>query len=160
MDTTVTTLPKTPGELVKAVFSFIGKSILILFGIIMIVSVIVDIFEQSMSFLEISTLEMFFFVVLFFLVKNYIRTASEYGLTWRRTVYLPLRNLGWLGILSMLFIFILISQDSHIFIFKYENLLQLINYIGVAICFYLATPSDDKHKESNTDVEAPVEENT
>jgi len=154
---TETTQPRTPGQIVKAVFSFIGKSILILFGILEIVGIIWGAFEQSLSFLEISTLEMLFFVIFFFLVKQYVVAIEEYKLPWRSALYRPLRNLGWFGLISTLpFFFILIQQENFNFFFKYEKALQFTDYIGVAICIYLAIPKGDKNKALGTDKNAPV----
>ena len=43
------TLPETPGAIVKTIFSFIGKSMLILFGILEVVGVVWGAFEQSIG---------------------------------------------------------------------------------------------------------------
>jgi len=162
MDTSAnTTLPKNPREIIKTVFSFIGKSILILFGALEVVSLIWGMFEQSISFLEISTMEMFFFVVFFFLVKRHVDAIGKCKMPWKQALYRPLRNLGWFGALTtMLIIFILIQQESLNFFFKYEKLLQLIDYIGVAIFLYLAAPMETTNNELDADKDAAVEVNT
>jgi len=151
-----TTLPKSPGGIVKTVFSFIGKSILVLFAVLMIVVVVLMAFEESISFLEISTMEMLFVVVFFFLVKRYIDNVGQSKLSWRKRLYLPLRNIGWFSILTIIpLVFILIKQES--LIFKYENLIQIFTYIGVAICIYMAASKDNVVSESESGMDAPVE---
>ncbi|MCK4794538.1 MAG: hypothetical protein KAV87_62995 [Desulfobacteraceae bacterium] len=158
---TAATLPRTPGEIVKAVFSFIGKSMLVLFGVLEIIGVIWDTFEQSISFLEISTLEMFFFVIFFFLVKRYVDAIGECKMPWRKALYRPLRNLGWFGLISTLpILFILIQQENFNFFFEYEKLLQLIDYTGVAICLYLAAPTENINNELENENDTPVGVNT
>ena len=153
-----TTLPKSPGGIVKTVFSFIGKSILVLFAVLEIVGLVWGAFEESISFLEISTLEMLFVVVFFFLVKRYIVTVGQSKLSWRKRLYPPLRNIGWFSIFTTIpLVFILIQQESFNFIFKYENLMQIFTSIGVAICIYMATPKDNVVSESESGMDAPVE---
>lgn len=157
-ETTDTNLPKTSGEIVKTAFSFIGKSILILFGLLEIVSVVWEAFEESISFLEISTMELIFFVVFFFLVKRYVESVGQSKLSWWKRLYPPLRNIGWFSILTTIpLIFILIQQESFNFIFKYEKLLQIFTYIGVAVCIYMATPKEKQGTESENDMDTPVE---
>ena len=117
--------------------------------------------KESISVLEISTLEMSFFVVFFFLIRRHINAAAEYKMPWRKAVYLPLRNLGLFFLLSLVpIIFIWIQQESFNFTFKYEKVMQLIGYIGVAICIYLAAPVDDKNKALSNNVDAPTKANT
>lgn len=157
-NTTYTPLTTKFRKIIKAMFSFIGKFILILFGVLEIINIIWEAFEQSMSFLEISTLEMFFFVVLFFLVRRYINAASEYKMPRIQALYLPLRNLGWLCLLySVPIDFISTQQESVNFISRYENILQFIEYIGVAICTYLAAPVKSKNKGLNNGEDVPAE---
>ncbi|AKH21150.1 hypothetical protein [Sedimenticola thiotaurini] len=157
-NTTQIPLTKIPRKIIKTAFLFIGKSILILFGFLEFISVIWEAFEQSISFLEISSLEMFFFVVFFFLVRRHINAASEYKMPWIKALYLPLRNLGWLFLLfSVPIIFISAQQESVNFISRYENILQFIEYIGVAICTYLAAPVKSKNKGLNNGDDVPAE---
>ena len=132
------------GEMLRITFLFVGRAILVLFGLLGVVFFFWDAFEQSISFLEISTMEMMFFVVFFILIKNHIEKSSMYKMPWKTALYLPLRNIGWFSLLSIIPIIFLIMQSErgNNIISEYEHILQLIKFIVIAFCIYMATPKD------------------
>lgn len=152
---THTDLPHTQGGIFKRILLFIGRSILVVLGILQIAGTLIITFEESLSFLEISTLEMIFFVALFFLVKNYIDASKRHNLDWKMALYRPLRNLGWYMMVGItLVIFESVTTGKLDLSMEDANAWQIIDYIIVMFCIHLATPKerDDKKTTSGAEV--------
>jgi hypothetical protein len=134
----------------KALF-YLGRSILVILGVVQIVFVLKLTFEQSLSFIEISTLEMIFFVVLFFLVRNYYAKSISNRRGWKEILYVIVSSMGWL-LLAFTFIFILVSKimaDSVEWLNfdpLQNNTSQMIVYIAMHVTIYLVTPKDGSHE--------------
>lgn len=142
----------------KAVFSFIVNAILFFLGILMIVAVVSQTFEQSISVFEISPLETAFFVVFFFLIRRHIAASAEHEMPWSQALYLPLRNLGWFLLLILVLPFFSETQhERSIDIYEHDNIFQLIGFICVAFCIYIAAPAKSKNKHEDSGDDAPVE---
>ncbi len=136
----------------KKVFLILGQSLLVTLGLLVVANLLFDAFESSLSFLEISTTEMIYFVLLFFLIKNHIEKSLMHSFHWKKVLYLPLRNLGWYGLTMVaLSIFLTAATEGEKkFEFTYDHVFHLIDYAVIALCIYMATPKGVTGKQPNS----------
>jgi|GEM_PF-4704699 len=128
----------------KSALLFFGQSLLFCLGLTALIFTFVGLFEGSFSFAEMSLLEIIFTLVLVFLICRYLTASKASGLTWRRMLYLPLRNIGWFSLISYLFfIFFTLNEGAdnlNVLLAKNANRMQWVDFIFIQLCLYWAAP--------------------
>jgi len=126
---------------------FVARGVLFVLGMLSLVTVVKGQFENSLSFWEISTLEvLFWFVFCFISIRHYRRCRSA-NLKVPSIIYKPVRNLGWVT-------FVLLAVVSGMYVvdpdfnFDPPSLSPFANLVGelassaiVLACVYWASPS-------------------
>ncbi|GAA5525294.1 hypothetical protein Maes01_01860 [Microbulbifer aestuariivivens] len=129
----------------KATLLFIGRSMLFGVGLASLIFVFVDFFEDSLTFSELSLLEIGFGLLLFSLINRHLTASKAAQLKWTSAIYRPLRNIGWvnLAFLCLVIFFILIGpeiDELNQIMAKNSHRLQQLDLIVTLLCLYWAAP--------------------
>jgi hypothetical protein len=132
-------------KILRLTLLFLGKSLLAISGAGILAFTFIEMFEGTPSIIELSILELLFSAVLYFLLYRHGKISINFGLKWYRILYLPLRNCGWLVLLTLLVLFYLMHQG-----YSLETLIQgasveaimdqLFSFGLILFCIYTATP--------------------
>lgn len=136
--------------LVKTMLLFILRLILILFGVLVTAGVIYNQFEGDFSLSELSLLEIgFWFAFVSICIRHYYRCKGA-DLNLLSIVYLPLRNIGVILFVSIVFIVLGFVFDKNFTkeipalgnrLYSDYNSYQLLFISVYLLCIYVASPA-------------------